>query len=113
MKYVLLFCVWLTLCFSSLSASEMPSHIQKDLQTNISNSLNIGKKKKSTNFSKIKLHSTKARLFFSQGILPDLPFKIKTKPILPIIIPNMGWKNFENFSYRYIYSYLYPKHAFW
>ncbi|WP_138765815.1 hypothetical protein [Pedobacter xixiisoli] len=91
----------------------MPSHKQKYLQTSISNSVNISKKKKSPSVTKIKLHSTKARLFFSQSNLPDLPFSIKTKSALPVIIPIIGWNTFENFSYRYIYSYLYPKHAFW
>lgn len=113
MKYVLLFFVWLTLYSSSLSASEVCLHVQKELRTSISKSLNISKKKKSLNFVKIKLHSTKARLFFAQSIFPDLPFSLKTKRIFPTVITTIGWGTLEKFSYQYIFSYLYPKHAFW
>lgn len=113
MRYVLLFFAWLTLCCSSLSANEMPAQTQKDLQISISNSVNISKKKKSSSFTKIKFHSTKARLFFAQSILPDLPPTLKIKPTLPIVVQTIGWISFEKFNYQSIFSYLYPKHAFW
>lgn len=113
MKYVLLFFVWLTLCYSSLSTSEVALHTQKDLQTSISNKVNLNKKKKSSSFVKIKLHSTKVRLFCTQSILPDLPFSTKAKPTLPLIIHTLNWGFSKDFTYQYIFSYLYPKHAFW
>ena len=113
MKYVLLFFVWLTLCYSSLSANEITSHVQKDLQISISNKVSISKKKKSSSFTKIKLHSTKARPIFSQKILPDLPLSISIKSASPIVIQTIGWRISEKFNYQYIFSYLYPKHAFW
>lgn len=113
MKYVLLFFVWLTLCYSSLSANEVTLHTQKDLQTSISTGINIGKKKKSPFYSKIKLHSTKARLFFSKNSLPDLLSSTRLKPTQPTVAQTIGWSTSKKFSYQYIFSYLYPKHAFW
>ena len=113
MKYVLLFFVWLTLCYSSLSADEVVLHAQKDLQTSISNKVSLSKKKKSLNFIKIKIHSTKARPIFSEKILPDLPLSISLKSVSPIVIQTIGWCISEKFNYQYIFSYLYPKHAFW
>lgn len=113
MKYVLLFFVWLTLCYSSLSANETALPLQKETQISTTTKVSLGKKKKSSNFTKIKVNSTKARPSFAQSILPNLPFNINTKPTLPITLKILDWRIHKKFSYQYIFSYLYPKHAFW
>jgi len=113
MRSVLLFFIWLTLCCSSLSANELTSHTQKDSQTNISKGLGINKKKKSISFVKIKLHSTKARLILVQSILPELPFCTQTKSNVSTEVQTITWRTFRQFNYQHIFSYLYPKHAFW
>lgn len=113
MRLVLLFCTWLTLCYSSLSANGVNTPIQKDTQISTSIDINIQQKKKSSTYAKIKVQSTKARLFTSESVIPDTPFKIKNVATLSPIDKAIYWNTFENFSDLYIFSYLYPKHAFW
>jgi len=111
MRYVLLFFAWLTLCCSSLSASEASTYTSKEIQINVSK-VTVSKKKKAPVYAKIKLHSTKARLFLSESIIPEFPFSLK-KTLHVFTEKAPRWKTSDNFSYHYIFGYLYPKHAFW
>lgn len=110
MGLVLLFYTWLTLCYSSLSANGTNTFTP---QTCISIGPFIAKETKSSVCTKIKFHSTKVRLFFSERIVFNVDYKIKNKVALQLLNNTLGWNISENFKYQSIFSYLHPKRAFW
>jgi len=110
MRFVLLFCGWLITCCFSLSANEPQSSTPKDLSSYISFSPDFQKNKK-TVFVKIKLLLQKARTILAEYTFPKISEK-KPQLLVPNDIKPRG-SFFKYFDYKAVFTYLYPKHAFW
>lgn len=113
MKYILVFFVCLAFSYGSLSANETKALAQKQSQTHSTIRIGIGQEKKCFSYTKIRFLSTKARFHNQESIIPNSFYKARNKVTL-LVKQNIAYgKTLENFSYQYIFSYLYPKHVFW
>jgi len=112
MRLVLLFCGWLVLCYSSLSANETNLIVTKKTAHSFSNFSSIGKKKKPLTLIKTVFHFRKARINSSESIVPNF-FEISNISVHIHLNTVHTWNKFQEFNYQAILSYLYPKHAFW
>lgn len=113
MKYILVFFVCLILFYGSLFTNQTGALAQKQSQIHSTIRVGIGQEKKSFSYIKIILLSTKARFHHLASVIPSSFYKIRHKITLLVKQKVTYGKALEDFSYQYIFSYLYPKHVFW